>query len=357
MTQKPASAPRARPRPKGPRRGRPTGQFTQYRRLEKLRKLLEAHPQGLSLEELGVALHVTTRSVRRYLEELEEVSQVELDSVPTSPGGPHLWRIKPSERGRALFLRRTQAYGLLAARAVFEPMRGSALFDELDIAARQLLLLAQRPQARGNVVRGEIAGTHRLEDRLLYVPHAPRNYASRGEDLDALFQAVAELRVVSFRTPDGDHVTAQPYAMVLHRGAIVCVARDVDTERVGAFPFETLGDLTVHDELFDLPERFDVREVLDGEFGITPAPSRRVRVLVEFDARVADEVRRARLHPTQRIAVAPDGRVRLSMSVGNVDEVRRWILGFGGAARVIEPVELVASVREAALAAAARYRT
>src|SRR5262249_32981923 len=117
-----AVIPRTRLRSKTSRRGRPVGHFTQYRRLDPLRTAIETPPGGLSLDALAGSLHVTTRSVRRYLEELARITP--LESVPTSPGGPHLWRIKPTERGRALFLRRTQAYGLLATRAVFEPLRG-----------------------------------------------------------------------------------------------------------------------------------------------------------------------------------------------------------------------------------------
>src|SRR5882762_5238723 len=152
------------PKPKLPRRGRPTGRFTQFRRLDRLREVLESHPSGLALDQIAGMLHVTTRSVRRYLAELDRVTQ--LESVPTSPGGAHLWRIKPSERGRALVLRRTQAYGLLATRRIFEMMRGSAFFDELQLATRQLTLLAQRPLARA-AVRGEIPSDQRLEDRMV----------------------------------------------------------------------------------------------------------------------------------------------------------------------------------------------
>jgi len=109
------------PRPKGPRVGRPLGKFTQHRRLDFLREKLETHAAGLTLEELATILRVTTRSVRRYLHELGLIT--ELESIPGRPGAAHVWRIKPSERGRNVALRRTQAYALLAARRVFDVLR------------------------------------------------------------------------------------------------------------------------------------------------------------------------------------------------------------------------------------------
>src|SRR4051812_44298355 len=121
-------------------RGRPKGKFTQHRRLDKLRELLERHPRGLSLYDLAGALSVTVRSMRRYLKEIER--EADLESVPTRGGAALLWRLRPNELPRKVELRRTQTYALLAARRLFEPMRGSALFDEIDHAVMKLLALA-----------------------------------------------------------------------------------------------------------------------------------------------------------------------------------------------------------------------
>src|ERR1700677_3514498 len=181
------------PRPKVPRVGRPTGKFTQHRRLDFLRERLEAHAAGLTLEDLAAMVRVTTRSVRRYMHELGLLTEVE--SVEVRPGGAHVWRIKPSERGRTVALRRTQAYALLAARRVFEVLRGSALFDEIELAFREEAQVAHRPAMQRSSIRPAAhgdAGDRHLEARFAYVPSLPHAYANRSEDIDAAFQAVAE---------------------------------------------------------------------------------------------------------------------------------------------------------------------
>lgn len=76
---------------------------------------------------------------------------------------------------------------------------------------------------------------------------------------------------------------------------------------------------------------------------------------VEFDVATAPEIRARRWHPSQRLATAPDGRVRLSFVVGDLATVRTWVLGFGHHARVIEPAALVADVRTELEAALGRY--
>jgi predicted DNA-binding transcriptional regulator YafY len=346
------------PRARGPRRGRPPGKFTQHRRLDRLRSALEAHPGGLSIAEIATLLHVTARSVRRYLNELKMLTPIE--AAPTSPGRENVWRIKASERARSVPIRRAAAYCLVAARGVFDPIRGSALYDALDVTHRAMLQVAGRP-ARGPA-QGEIRGDARLDERLVYVAHPPASYAARAEEIDDLFRAVADLHVLRFRLragkePPGPRLTTHPYALFLHRGTLHLVARDLDRDEVRGFLFDRIADLAVApDERFKVPADLRAAEFVHGAFGVAvDAP--KARVLVEFDARVADEVKARRLHPSQKLATAPDGRVRLSMTVppSLMPEVQRWVLGYADAARVIEPPELVTAMATALARAAERY--
>lgn len=357
------------PRPKVPRVGRPSGRFTQHRRLDLLRDKLETHTAGLALEELAAMLRMTPRSVRRYLRELALVT--ELESIAVRPGGAHLWRIKPSERGRTVTLRRTQAVTLLAARRVFEALRGSALFDEVDVALREIEQVAHRPSPRvpGRPARIEAAAADvPLEERFAYVPPAAPAYASRAEDVDEVFRGLAELRVVHFRyreQPNHDlaravRTSAHPYALVLHHGAIACVAHDIHLGAARAFAFERMSDVEASEsDRFELPPEFTLADWLQGDFGVARA-ARTLKLLVEFEPSAADAVRARRVHPSQKLAVAPDGRVRASIVVPEsadvVRRVRSWVLGFGAAARVLEPRGLADELALELRRAAERYR-
>jgi predicted DNA-binding transcriptional regulator YafY len=239
-------------------------------------------------------------------------------------------------------LRRTQAYLLLAARKAFEPLRGSALFDELDVAHRQLLQMAERPLRTAHTV--DIHENARLEQRVVVVPYPARSYVANGGDLDEIFRAAAELRVVRFRFGD-ERVRACPYVIALHRGSVHFVALDLGRAAVRAFPLDGVKDAVTEAERFELPIDFDPERLVLGAFGPVPDADRR-RAVIEFDARVADEVRSRKHHPDQRIATSRDGRVRLAMPVGDRDALVRWVLGFGSAARVIEPEDVRDAVRQ-----------
>ncbi len=359
--------------------GRPPGGFTQHRRLDKLREVLENQPMGLTLEALAGTLNVTQRSIRRYLRELDGTKPEEkyelLEYVETKKGGPLLWRIKPGERGRAVLLRRAQAYALLATRHALDVLRGSALYDEVDLAVAQITKVAQTPFRAAS--KAEISGDRRLENRFFFVPAAARSYASRGEDLDELFRAVADLRVLRYRPRilrsgasippasrsselGGDRLSFHPYALVVHDGAIVVLGvhrsatRAPATVEIDIVPLDAMTDIrTSETEHFELPDAFDATTYVHGHFGV--ARPTKQRFVVEFDARVADEVKAKRLHPQQRIATAPDGRVRVSIPLVDARAAISFILGWGDSARVVEPPDLVLEVGRILARAAQRY--
>lgn len=314
------------------------------------------HPKGLTLYELAEALEVTPRTLRRYLKEVER--EFELVSVETRGGGPLLWKIRPSELPRKIEIRRTQAFALLAARRLFEPMTGSALYHEIDMVTSRLLAFARRPG------RGPNAGVAdaRLEQRFLYLPFAPKNYADKTEELDDLYQAVADLRPLTLRYKSAgkakdEQITIHPYAMVMHRDSIYCVGYHTGRSELRTFVLDRMHDTQLKwSERFELPDDFDVDEYFQGEFGIFKSAERH-KVVIDFDATAAEYVRMRKAHPTQKLAAIGGGGVRLTMTIGSLVPVTSWVLEWGARARVIEPPELLERVERELSEALSAYRT
>jgi predicted DNA-binding transcriptional regulator YafY len=334
------------------RRGRPPGKFVQHKRMSELRQLLHQHPRGVTLMEIAAHLRITTRSARRYLSEV----QLDLEAVPERPGGEKRWRIPAVDVPRRVALRRTQAYALLAARTLFEPMRGSALYEEIDLAANMLLGVAKRPG------RGPNAGVAEgdLEQRFRYLPFAPQSYAHKSDDLDNLFHAVADLRPLSCRYPDPlrgvVRLRLHPFALLFYKDAIHCLAREVESGSVGPFRFDAMHDVRcAADEQFDVPDDFRLEDYLQGHFGLWRAEGEPVEVVVDFDAAIADYALTRAVHPSQRVVPLEDGRVRLRLALTNLTEVTAWVLGFGGLAEVRAPAALRKSVADELRRALARY--
>ncbi len=313
--------------------------------MDQLRQLLTRHPRGLTLYELAETLRVTPRTARRYLRELER----EYDLAPGEEraGGALRWKIRAGELPRKIELRRTQAYALLAARRIFAPMEGSALHFEIEMAVNKLMGLAQRPGRGPNAGRADV----RLEERFLYLPFAPKNYAERTEELDDLFQAVSDLRPLSMRYKSAgksveENITVHPYAMVLHRDSIYCVGYHVERGEIRTFVLDRMRDTqTAATERFELPDTFNINDYFQGEFGIWRADKKQ-RVVIDFDAHAAQYVRMRQVHPSQQLSPLSGGRIRLSLEVGDLTQLTSWILEWGRRARVVEPPELVQRIQD-----------
>ena len=335
-------------------RGRSAGNFTQHRRLDHLREMLERHPKGMTLYELSDSLRVSPRTMRRYLKEVER--EYELAPERAKGGGQMVWRITAVDIPRKIELRRTQAFALLAARRIFEPFRGSALYEEIDMAIGKLMTLAHRPG------RGPNAGAidNHLEKRFLYLPFAPKFYESKTEELDDLFQAVADLRPLTLQYRSvgrgkEETITIHPYALVMHRDAIYTVAWHVALGETRTFLLDRMRATECSTtERFTLPEDFNIDDYFQGEFGIWRSTEKH-RVVVDFDAQAVEYIRGRRFHASQRVSALPGGGARLTMTVGNLNPVVSWVLEWGQRAKVVEPEELVERVRTELSLALGKY--
>lgn len=342
--------------------GRPKGHYTQYRRLSQLRELLENHPKGLSLAELARKLHVTDRSIRRYLRELER--EVDLERSPDPDGfGGVVVRIPTRDLPRRVKLHRTQIYGLLMARRVFRMLDGTTFEAVLREAVDQLLSHVQRAPRRG----AEIDPDTRLEDRFLYLPAAPMKplQGDASEVVDTVLDACAQLRVCKIRYRKGatgdatEELTIHPYAIVIYKDTIYVVSFVVERGGIRTLRADRIADADA-DPLsqFALPADFSVDKHFEGTFGVHSG-GEPTRVVIDFHPRVADFVRTRRFPGEDgkdaTCDTLPDGGVRLTMVVRSTTEVRSWVLSFGDTARLVEPPELVAEVARELRSAAALY--
>ena len=107
-------------------------------------------------------------------------------------------------------------------------------------------------------------------------------------------------------------------------------------------------------DTFKRPEKFSLERRLRDSFGVI-AGKGSFDVVLRFDELVSDYIREKRWHPSQKLAELPGGGVELRLKLSSIDEIRRWVLGWGGSCRVVGPAELATSVRRAAEQIAALY--
>jgi proteasome accessory factor B len=98
---------------------------------------------------------------------------------------------------------------------------------------------------------------------------------------------------------------------------------------------------------FEPVQKFSLEQRLRDSFGVH-AGEGEFEVAIRFAPRAADYIREKKWHPSQTLRDLKDGGAELKMKLSSLAEVERWILSWGGAATVLQPKELVESVRAAA---------
>lgn len=102
---------------------------------------------------------------------------------------------------------------------------------------------------------------------------------------------------------------------------------------------EVLAEIFVQDPAFDAKDHLEL--IFQHEVGAVP-----VNVVIWFDVRTAPYIRERRWHPTQTLQEHPNGAVTLRMTVRGLNDVKRWVLGYGKGAIVQQPPELVDLVKQ-----------
>jgi predicted DNA-binding transcriptional regulator YafY len=138
-------------------------------------------------------------------------------------------------------------------------------------------------------------------------------------------------------------MTLAPLALHFVDGSLFLVAREHPVGPWRALAVERLAGVRRRRE--KIP-----RSVADGLEGYlehqlrTDADRELSRVQVRFEPQAAWRVRERVWHPSQRVHLQPDGVVVVSMRVPGFVWVKAWVLGFGTAAVVLSPPELIRAV-------------
>jgi predicted DNA-binding transcriptional regulator YafY len=98
---------------------------------------------------------------------------------------------------------------------------------------------------------------------------------------------------------------------------------------------------------FPKPEAFSLEKRLRDSFGVLSAQGE-YAVAIRFKPAVADYIREKRWHDSQKLVERRDGGVDLHLKLSSLQEIERWILGWGGNAVVLKPRALAGLVRKSA---------
>lgn len=132
--------------------------------------------------------------------------------------------------------------------------------------------------------------------------------------------------------------TVDPYFIIFRRHAFYFVAYCHLRGNFRTFRIDRVRSLTPTDNRFTRRKDISASAYFEGSWELHHGEA--VEVVVEFRGRAARVVAGSTHHPSEVIEPLDQDRVRYRVTVKGTEEIRRWLLGFGTDAEVLEPEEL-----------------
>ena len=169
---------------------------------------------------------------------------------------------------------------------------------------------------------------------------------------DVLAKAAARREQIelAYRKPGQTKPEARivdPYHLANINGEWYLFAFDHARKDIRTFAPARIKSVKLTGKFFERSEKFSLEKRLRGSFGVHSGKGAH-EVVIRFNARAADYVREKKWHESQRMRELKSGGVELSLKLSSLAEIERWILSWGGDAKVLKPRELAEAVKQAA---------
>jgi predicted DNA-binding transcriptional regulator YafY len=321
-----------------------------------LREIERARTAGVTIDDLASLCGVTTRTIRRDLQALEEAGFPLFDDRAGDDGRTR-WQINGQAfKGLAAGLTLAELCALYFSRTLLESLSGTPFRDEVERAFDKLAsaltphmrqFLDQLPRViitkaatkagpdsggtDGGLGQEQIAA--RALEATLHLRQATLLYYSKSSD-----------RTKSY--------LVHPYRLAYAQGGLYLLAYVPEYGEVRTFATERIQDISLLEDRFtpieELPET-----AFPHSLGVHSGPPERVEI--DFQPSAADYVRARQWHPSQRVTELTGGGVRVALDVCIDRALNGWILSFGPFARVISPESLARDIAKQIDEARAQY--
>ncbi len=312
-------------------------------------RLLNAIDQGRhSFEDLKDRIaeggkRPSTRSLRRYL------------AILTNAGFPlyfdraaNLYRFAGGYSLKRLDLSSGELFGLVALRALGASI-GGTIGSSIDEVAEKLV------DSAGRGARARVEAASPMAFRLSEI-----RLDQRGERAFALLSSAERTsRSVRFAYRDKEGRastrTVDPYGFIVNAGRVYCVAYDQTRRDMRTFAVDSVSGPRVLARTFVRPKGFNVEAYAAASISGVLHADETTEVRVRFAPRVAKAAIAARVVAEREVTDGEDGSAEIAYRVADVDELVRWVLGWGSQAEIIAPPAARTRIAQLANEIASKY--
>ncbi|HTK28879.1 MAG TPA: WYL domain-containing protein [Vicinamibacterales bacterium] len=304
-----------------------------------LREIERSRAAGVTIDGLASGCGVTTRTIRRDLQALQEAGFPVYDDRGRDDGRTRWILNGQAFKGLAAGLTVSELCALYFSRTLVESLAGTPFKDDVE-SAFDKLEATLTPHMR------------QFLDQLPRVLTTKADAARRGADPDrqatvarcleaTLHQRQATITYFSRASKRTKTYLVHPYRLAYAQGGLYLLAYVPEYHEVRTFATERIEDISLSDERFtpieELPEA-----AFPHSLGVHSGPPERVEIA--FEPAVADYVRGREWHASQRVTDGDAGGITVSLDVCVDRALQSWILSFGPFAKVLQPPTLAREI-------------
>ena len=315
-----------------------------------LREIERSRAAGVTIDELASQCGVTTRTIRRDLQALEEAGFPIYDDRSRDDGRTR-WIINGQAfKGLSAGLTLSELCALYFSRSLVESLSGTPFRDDVDRAFEKLTaaltphmqrFLDQLPRVLSAKSQPQAMADASLRTRI------------EARALEAtLHQRQAEITYYSKSSDRTKAYLVHPYRLAYAQGALYLLAYVPEYAEVRTFAVDRISELSLREDSFtpieELPD-----EAFPHSLGVHSGPPERVEI--EFQPAAAEYVRTRTWHASQQLRETDNGGVAMTLDVCLDRALESWILSFGPFARVVSPERLMRTIADQFQEARAQY--
>jgi len=318
-----------------------------FRQWELIR-VLQAHRYGVSTQELCTRLECDRRTVQRDMRVLQDLFPI---SYEARDHGKRFWRLAHDTiESEQLQLTMTEMLSLFLSQQLLLPLSGTQFGDGLQTAIQKIRALLP-PKA--------LTYFEGLDESFFIKNLANHDYSAHDKEIRLLNEAILNQKAVKvvYQSASRKKQTASEfhaYGMVMLQASLYCIGYLACYEEIRTLKVARIKRLSQLEKGFVKPSDFSLAGQFHSAFGIFRTKEQQ-KVRVELTGWAAINVREMKWHPSQKITRDKGDKVVVTFDLGNTVEFKRWLLGFGGFARVLAPECLRDEVRAELERATALY--
>ncbi len=329
-------------------------------RYARIAMMLSEEPLGVPLARIRRELGVSQRTVDRYVREFLRMRTKLGHQIVETSGAGESRRLRLVSRRSVPGSNIYQAAALYLSLDVLKFLDGTVLKSGVDDIWDRV---------RANLPRAWQLRLKDIQRKFYAVQYVPKDYHRYEQQIDRILLALLQEKRLRIhytaigRLDETDLVhDFDPYTLVQYRGGLYLLGRShrgskiiyLAVERMRSVDF--IRDADGNPQGFHLPASYNPAAFVQGTFGIVTGDSETDVVLKSLSPESDVRLRARTIHPSQKLTVGRDGRMRLRLKLKGTAELANWLMAMSPYIEVEQPADLREEIKQRIRTTARMYR-